>query len=112
MSPEKFTGKLQEAFNASRSIATRHGHQELKPSHLILALLEQEGGIATPLFAQSIPITKLKDQIRGGWAGQYRPRLGAPAARAGPAGGVGRQARDRPLPARAARRADPSRHQG
>ena len=53
MSPEKFTVKLQEAFNASQSIATRHGHQELKPSHLILALLEQEGGTATPLFSKA-----------------------------------------------------------
>ncbi len=53
MSPEKFTVKLQEAFNASQSIATRHGHQELKPSHLLQALLEQEGGIATPLFEKA-----------------------------------------------------------
>ncbi|MDZ4404253.1 ATP-dependent chaperone ClpB [Prosthecobacter sp.] len=53
MSPEKFTVKLQEAFNASQSIATRHGHQELKPSHLLLALLEQEGGIAVPLFEKA-----------------------------------------------------------
>ena len=53
MSPEKFTVKLQEAFNASQSIATRHEHQELKPAHLILALLEQEGGIATPLFEKA-----------------------------------------------------------
>jgi ATP-dependent Clp protease ATP-binding subunit ClpB len=53
MSPEKFTVKLQEAFNASQSIATRHEHQELKPSHLLLALLEQEGGIATPLFEKA-----------------------------------------------------------
>ncbi|MBL9177408.1 MAG: ATP-dependent chaperone ClpB [Verrucomicrobiaceae bacterium] len=50
MSPEKFTVKLQEAFNASQSIATRHGHQELKPAHILLALLEQDGGITTPLF--------------------------------------------------------------
>jgi ATP-dependent Clp protease ATP-binding subunit ClpB len=53
MSPEKFTVKLQEAFNASQSIATRHGHQELKPGHLLLALLEQEGGIAMPLFEKA-----------------------------------------------------------
>ncbi len=53
MSPEKFTVKLQEAFNASQSIATRHGHQELKPAHLLLALLEQEGGIALPLFEKA-----------------------------------------------------------
>ena len=53
MSPEKFTIKLQEAFNAAQSIATRFGHQELKPGHLLLALLEQEGGIALPLFEKA-----------------------------------------------------------
>ena len=53
MSPEKFTVKLQEAFNASQSVATRHGHQELKPAHLLLALLEQDGGIAIPLFEKA-----------------------------------------------------------
>jgi ATP-dependent Clp protease ATP-binding subunit ClpB len=53
MSPEKFTVKLQEAFNAAQSLATRHGQQELKPAHLLLALLEQEGGIATPLFEKA-----------------------------------------------------------
>jgi ATP-dependent Clp protease ATP-binding subunit ClpB len=53
MSPEKFTVKLQEAFNAAQSAATRHGQQELKPVHLLTALLEQEGGIATPLFEKA-----------------------------------------------------------
>ena len=53
MSPEKFTVKLQEAFNASQSLSTRHGQQELKPAHLLLALLEQEGGITTPLFEKA-----------------------------------------------------------
>ncbi len=67
MSPEKFTVKLQEAFNASQSIATRHGHQELKPAHLLLALLEQEGGIALPLFEKAAlkpeAVAGLKAQI-------------------------------------------------
>jgi ATP-dependent Clp protease ATP-binding subunit ClpB len=53
MSPEKFTVKLQEAFNAAQSVATRHGQQELKPVHLLTALLEQEGGIAAPLFEKA-----------------------------------------------------------
>ncbi|WP_461785061.1 ATP-dependent chaperone ClpB [Prosthecobacter sp.] len=67
MSPEKFTVKLQEAFNASQSIATRLGHQELKPAHLLLALLEQEGGIATPLFEKATvnpsAASSLKSQV-------------------------------------------------
>ncbi|MBL9142297.1 MAG: ATP-dependent chaperone ClpB [Verrucomicrobiaceae bacterium] len=53
MSPEKFTVKLQEALNAAQSIATRYGQQELQPAHLLLALLEQEGGIALPLLQKA-----------------------------------------------------------
>ncbi|HEY1083434.1 MAG TPA: ATP-dependent chaperone ClpB [Prosthecobacter sp.] len=67
MSPEKFTVKLQEAFNASQSVATRHGHQELKPAHLLAALLEQEDGITTPLFQKAAvspeAVAQLKAQI-------------------------------------------------
>jgi ATP-dependent Clp protease ATP-binding subunit ClpB len=67
MSPEKFTHKLQEAFNASQSVATRHGHQELRPAHLLLALLEQEGGLAQPLLDKAAvtpgAATNLKNQI-------------------------------------------------
>ncbi|MCW0218428.1 MAG: ATP-dependent chaperone ClpB [Prosthecobacter sp.] len=67
MSPEKFTVKVQEAFNASQSVATRHGHQELKPAHLLSVLLDQEGGITTPLFekatVQPEAISNLKTQL-------------------------------------------------
>jgi len=67
MSPEKFTVKLQEAFNAAQSVATRNGQQELKPAHLLTALLEQEGGIATPLFEKAAvnpaAVSSLKSQV-------------------------------------------------
>ena len=67
MSPEKFTLKLQEAFNACQSIATRHGHQELRPAHLLQALLEQEGGIAQPLLEKAAvnpgAVATLKTQL-------------------------------------------------
>ncbi len=67
MSPEKFTVKLQEAFNAAQSIATRYGQQELQPAHLLLALLEQEGGIALPLLQKASvnaeAVSNLKSQI-------------------------------------------------
>ena len=51
MNPEKFTQKSQEAFNAAQSVATRYGHSELRASHILTALLEQEGGI-TPLLIE------------------------------------------------------------
>ncbi len=73
MSPDKFTVKLQEAFNASQSIATRHGHQELKPAHLLLALLEQEGGIAVPLFE--------KAAVNAGAASNLKPQVSSMLAR-------------------------------
>ncbi len=53
MNPERFTVKLQEALNAAQPIATRLGHQELKPAHLLLALLEQDGGLAPQLFERA-----------------------------------------------------------
>ncbi len=53
MNPERFTVKLQEALNAAQSIATKHGHQELKSAHFLLALLEQEGGLAPQLFERA-----------------------------------------------------------
>ncbi len=67
MSPEKFTVKLQEAFNASQSVATRHGHQEVKPAHLLSALLDQEGGITKPLLEKAAvnaeKATQLPEQL-------------------------------------------------
>jgi ATP-dependent Clp protease ATP-binding subunit ClpB len=67
MSPDKFTVKLQEAFNASQSLATRHGQQELKAAHLFLALLEQEGGITMPLLEKATvqpgAVVNLKAQV-------------------------------------------------
>ena len=53
MNPDRFTVKLQEALNASQTIATRLGHQELKPAHLLSALLDQEGGLAPQLFERA-----------------------------------------------------------
>ena len=53
MNPERFTVKTQEAFNAAQTVATRLGHPELKTSHMLSAMLDQEGGIAKPLIEKS-----------------------------------------------------------
>ena len=53
MNPEKFTQKTQEAFNAAQSVATRYGHSELRASHLLSALLDQEGGITPPMIEKA-----------------------------------------------------------
>jgi ATP-dependent Clp protease ATP-binding subunit ClpB len=42
----RLTEKAQEALRAAQSDATRRGHQQIDIEHLLLALLEQEGGLA------------------------------------------------------------------
>ena len=66
MNPERFTAKTQEALNQAQTLATQLGHAELKPSHLLQALLNQEGGITMPLLqrASSNPVALLKAALQ------------------------------------------------
>ena len=50
MNPEKMTLKMQEALSSAQSTATRLGHAELRPAHVLSALLEQESGLAKPII--------------------------------------------------------------
>ncbi|WP_143415970.1 ATP-dependent chaperone ClpB [Geobacillus sp. E263] len=50
MNANKFTEKVQEAFLEAQSIAIRHNHQQLDVEHLLLALLQQEEGLARRIF--------------------------------------------------------------
>ena len=47
---DKFTIKSQEAIQESQSIAERSGHQEIKPEHLLGAILEQKDGVINPVL--------------------------------------------------------------
>src|SRR5271170_7858363 len=46
----RFTEKLQEAVRAAQSIAVQHGNQQIDTEHLILSLLDQEGGLAPSIL--------------------------------------------------------------
>ena len=50
MDPNRFTEKVQEAIRSAQSIAVRYGNQQVDAEHLLLALLDQEGGLATSIF--------------------------------------------------------------
>ena len=52
MDINRFTLKSQEALQAAQSLAVRHGHVEVDGEHLLLALLEQEGGLVPRLAAR------------------------------------------------------------
>ncbi len=50
MSPEKFTAKMQEAFNTSLDLASKANHSEISTEHFLLALLRQADGLARPVL--------------------------------------------------------------
>jgi len=61
MGLEKITQKLQEALQSAQSLASKSAHSEVKSAHVLLALLQQEGGIATPILQKAgIDIGRLK----------------------------------------------------
>lgn len=50
MNPNKMTEKVQEALQASQSLALRRGHQQIEVEHLLLNLLQQEEGLAAAIL--------------------------------------------------------------
>jgi ATP-dependent Clp protease ATP-binding subunit ClpB len=47
---DKMTIKAQEALQAAMDAASTHNHQQIEPLHLLLALIEQQDGIVTPIL--------------------------------------------------------------
>ncbi len=52
MRVDKMTIKTREALVAAQGLAERNGQAELMPEHVLLALLEQEGGVVGPLVGR------------------------------------------------------------
>src|SRR3954471_11066734 len=53
MQADRFTVKSQEALAAAQRLAGARGNPEGAPLHLLLALLEQEGGIVVPVLRRA-----------------------------------------------------------
>jgi ATP-dependent Clp protease ATP-binding subunit ClpB len=47
---DRFTLKAQEAVQASQEIANKYNHQAIEPEHVLIALLDQEGGIVPSIL--------------------------------------------------------------
>lgn len=47
---DKLTVKTQEALQAAQEMAGEAGQQQIEPEHLLLVLLQQEGGVAVPIL--------------------------------------------------------------
>jgi ATP-dependent Clp protease ATP-binding subunit ClpB len=61
MGLDKITTKFQEALQAAQQLASRSAHAELKSLHVLLTLLQQEGGIVVPILEKAgMDVTRLK----------------------------------------------------
>src|SRR5512137_1974613 len=74
MRPDRFTVKAQEALAGAQSEARRRDHQSVDVEHLMLALLDQQDGVARPLLEKiganpSQLASRLEDELR------TRPRV-------------------------------------
>ncbi|MCZ6798585.1 MAG: ATP-dependent chaperone ClpB [Gammaproteobacteria bacterium] len=64
MRMEKLTSKFQEALGDAQSLAVGRDHQFIEPVHLMLALLDQQGGSIRPLFTHAgVNINLLRSQL-------------------------------------------------
>ncbi|MBJ7348420.1 MAG: AAA family ATPase, partial [Thermoleophilaceae bacterium] len=52
MRPDKFTIKSQEALEGAQRLAEGRKNPQLGPAHLLVALLDQEGGIVAPILSK------------------------------------------------------------
>ena len=53
MDINRLTEKAQEALRAAQSKATRQGYQQIDVEHLLLAMIEQGGGLANSVMEKS-----------------------------------------------------------
>ncbi len=61
----RFTEKMQEAVRSAQSLAVRYGNQQVDVEHLLLALLEQEGGLAPSILNKAdIQVDALRTRVQ------------------------------------------------
>ena len=64
MDLKKLTQKSREAVEAAQSLASRRNHQQLEVEHLLLALLQQDGGVVPRLLGRlEVPVQELTNQV-------------------------------------------------
>ena len=52
MQIDRFTLKSQEALQAALALAPERRHSQVTPTHLLAALLDQEGGLVAPVLGK------------------------------------------------------------
>src|SRR6516162_8285195 len=65
MDQNRFTEKSQEALSAAHRLAGKLNHQQMDVEHLLLALLDQERGLATSILNKAeVPVDALKLRVQ------------------------------------------------
>ncbi|HVG18569.1 MAG TPA: ATP-dependent chaperone ClpB, partial [Blastocatellia bacterium] len=66
MDMNRFTEKAQEAIRAAQTIATRYSNQQIEVEHLLLALLDQQGGLVPSILTRAgVNVESLKQSVEG-----------------------------------------------
>jgi ATP-dependent Clp protease ATP-binding subunit ClpB len=66
ISLDKLTVKSQEALQDAVRLASERGNPQIEPQHFFIALLSQEGGVASALFTRmDIAVPRLRDEADG-----------------------------------------------
>ena len=82
MDLNRLTQKSQEALHDAQTKALRFGHQEVDGEHLLLALLEQSGGLVSPLLARAgADVDRVREDLEAEL--ERRPRVTGSGAEAG-----------------------------
>ncbi|HXS43141.1 MAG TPA: ATP-dependent chaperone ClpB [Solirubrobacteraceae bacterium] len=83
MQPDRFTIKTQEAIAAAGSLAERRRNPQVTPEHLLLVLLEQDGGVVAPVL-QKLGADVARVRADANAAVESLPTLSAGGEAAGP----------------------------
>ena len=60
----RFTEKAQQALQSSQAVAVRRGHQQIDVEHLLLALLDQEPGLAVSILRKAdVDVNALRQRL-------------------------------------------------
>ena len=53
MRQDKFTERFKQALGEAQSLALGRDHQIIEPAHVLLALIDQQGGTVKPLLIKA-----------------------------------------------------------
>ena len=64
MDTNRLTEKAQQALQAAQAKAVRYSHQQIDVEHLLTALLEQDGGLASAVLNKAeTPVDSLRERL-------------------------------------------------